>query len=585
MKNIWSKIKTNFRWSRLKNFAFDHKVISLIIILVVIFVGYKIYGYFTNTSGETRYVISAVQKGTIISAVSGTGQVSASNQVTLNPKVSGTIVYVGAKSGQTVNQGQLLAQIDARDALLNLENAQVALDKLTEPADKLSVLQAQNALRDAEDAKTKAYIDGFNNVDNAFLDLPEIMTGLDTLFNSLTSSPYFSDGALLSNPTERNYRQIALNNYYRARDAYNKNLIDQRNISRNSTSSLIESLIKETYQTTKLTAQALKDTNTAVSFVIDQTDTKDRTVAMTTDLTNLSSWTNKITADASSLNAIDATLNSADRTIADKKETLTKLQEGTDPLDVRAQELAVEQKRNAYNDYFIRAPFDGMVQINVNVNDSASGGTSIGTIVSAKKIATISLNEVDIAKVKVGQKATLTFDAIDGLSIAGEVAEVDIVGTVSQGVVSYNVKISFDTQDERIRSGMSVSADIAIDVRQNVLVVPSSAVKSSGAIYYVETFGQDQAVTNSQGITSTKTPQQITVTTGQSDDTNTEVLRGLKEGDKIITQTLAAGATAKKAASITSLFSPSRQKTTTSSKSSSSSKTNTTGGMGGPPAF
>ena len=88
-----------------------------------------------------------------------------------------------------------------------------------------------------------------------------------------------------------------------------------------------------------------------------------------------------------------------------------------------------------------------------------------------------------MAKVKVGQKVTLTFDAIEDLSITGEVAEIDTLGTVSQGVVNYAVKIVFDTQDERVKSGMSVSAAIITDVKQDVLLVPNAAVKSNDEQY------------------------------------------------------------------------------------------------------
>src|SRR5207248_903868 len=85
-------------------------------------------------------------------------------------------------------------------------------------------------------------------------------------------------------------------------------------------------------------------------------------------------------------------------------------------------------------------------------------------------------------------KATLTFDAIPDLTISGTVAEIDSLGTVSQGVVTYNVKISFDTQDSRIKGAMSVSAAIITEVKQDVLVVLNSAVKSSSGASYVEMF-------------------------------------------------------------------------------------------------
>src|SRR6185503_5946600 len=109
--------------------------------------------------------------------------------------------------------------------------------------------------------------------------------------------------------------------------------------------------------------------------------------------------------------------------------------------------------------YTVRAPFSGTIaKLSVDKGDQASSGTTVATIISKNQIADLSLNEVDAAKVTVGQKATLTFDAVEDLSIAGAVASVDTLGTVSQGVVSYVVKIQFTTQDERVKPGMSVNA-------------------------------------------------------------------------------------------------------------------------------
>ena len=98
----------------------------------------------------------------------------------------------------------------------------------------------------------------------------------------------------------------------------------------------------------------------------------------------------------------------------------------------------------------------------------------------------MSLNEVDIAQIKINQKATLTFDAIQDLTIAGTVLEVDSIGTTSQGVVTYGVTIGFDTQDQRIKSGMSASASIITNSKTDALLVPNSAIKSSGGSNYVQ---------------------------------------------------------------------------------------------------
>ena len=96
---------SRFSFGKVKDYALGHKIISVIVILVLLFGIYEIYGHFTNTSSEPRYVISAVSNGTIVSAVTGSGQVSASSQVDVLPKASGEITEVDVVSGQTVSVG------------------------------------------------------------------------------------------------------------------------------------------------------------------------------------------------------------------------------------------------------------------------------------------------------------------------------------------------------------------------------------------------------------------------------------------------------------------------------------------------
>ena len=136
------------------------------------------------------------------------------------------------------------------------------------------------------------------------------------------------------------------------------------------------------------------------------------------------------------------------------------------------------------------------------------------------------------------------------LTIAGQVIDIDNLGTVSQGVVSYGVKIAFDTQDDRIKPGMSVSAAIITDTKTDALLVPNSAVKSQGDNYYVEILdvsGENSQQNNSgsQGVTSPTLPKNQSVEIGASNDSMTEIVSGLKEGDKVVTQTTTSSATTK----------------------------------------
>lgn len=581
--------------SKLKIFIVGHKAISVgggLLLLGGIYWG---HGVFFPTVVETRYVLAKVEKGMLITSISGSGQVAAGNQVDLTPKATGEVIWIGVKSGQEVKKGTLVAQIDARDAAkavrdaqVNLESTKLSLEKLTQPADNLSLIQSENTLARANESKAnaesslvKAYDDGFNTVSNAFLDLPAVMAGLqDTLFTmnaglslNEASIDFYTSAAARYDDKANTYRTDTYDKYQAARKAYDATFAHYKTLSRTSSQDDIQAIITESYDTTKIIADAVKSTNNLIQFYKDKLTERNLTPKALADthLTTLSGYTAKTNTHLGNLLAAGTTIKSdqdaivnAMRTISEQTESLAKLKSGANALDVQSSQLSVTQRENALRDaeekladYYVRAPFDGTIaKMNGRVGDTAGNATVLATLITKQKLATVSLNEVDVAKVKVGQKTTLTFDAVEGLTISGEVAEIDTVGTVSQGVVTYAVKISFDTDDDRVKPGMSVSATIITEVKQDVLTVPQSAVKTEGNAHYVEVF--EPALSDmggNQGVTSPTLPTQKIVTTGLSNDTSTEIVSGLVEGDQIVTRTITASASTQKTApSAPSLF-------------------------------
>jgi RND family efflux transporter MFP subunit len=585
-------LKKTFK--KIKNYILAHKVISIIIVVIIAGASYWGYSRLTNTGGETRYVMAEVQRGAVIASITGSGQVSASNQIDIKPKASGDVISVGVSNGQDVKAGTIIAQLDSRDAQkgvrdaqANLESSKLSLEKLKQPADNLSIIQAENALAQAQESKqqtevdlVKSYDDGFNTISNAFIDLPTVMAGLqDTLYGFNYASgqwnmDYYAGAVQNFDSNAAQFRNDANTKYQTARSDYDKNFNDYKSANRFSDHATIESLVDETYNSSKNVAEAVKSANNLIQFYKDKTiehNLKPQSLA-DTHLSNLNAYTGKLNTHLLNLLSIKNTIKTdknnitdAERTIAEKTESLAKLKAGADKLDIESSQLAVTQKQNALldareklADYSIRAPFDGTIAaMSVKKADSVSAATAVATLITKQKLAEISLNEVDAAKVKVGQKATLTFDAVDGLSIAGQVAEIDTIGTVTQGVVTYNIKIGFDTQDDRVKPGMSVSAAIITDIKQDVLAVPNSAVKTQGTNHYVEMFDQkliqsSSSGSNSQGIPSTLIPRQQPVEIGLSSDTQTEIISGLKEGDQIVARTVSATQTT--AATAPSLF-------------------------------
>lgn len=565
----------------IKTYLLAHKIISAVMLVVILGGGYWVYGKLTSTLGETRYVVAEVQKGTLVVSITGSGQVSTSNQLDVKPKVSGEILSVPVKNGQAVKAGTLIAIIDptqaqktVRDAEANLQSARLSLEKLQKPADQLSLTQAQNSLAQAQESKqnatdnlTKAYADGFTDVADTFVDFPNAIIGLhDILFTTSAqlgasnqeNADYYASTINQISGTSKGtqFRNDAQAKYTAAKAAYDSSFAHYKVTSRSADPAALAALIQEVDDAVKLASDGVKSANNLIQLYKDTYTDHNLTPSSyaTTQITSLNGYTTSLNSHGSALlSSLDTirtstqAIASAERSITANQQSLDKLQNGADDLDLQSSQLTVTQRSNSLQDardnladYYVRAPFDGTIAaLNVKTHDFA-GSAAIATIITQSKIAELSLNEVDAASTAVGNKATLTFDAVPDLTIAGTVSEIDTVGTVSQGVVTYKVKISFDTQDARVKPGMSVSAAIQTAVKQDVLLVPSSAVKTQGNSSYVQVFNPPLSgdSTSLQGLTTTQTPEQVTVQIGLSNDTSTEIISGLNEGAQVIARTI-----------------------------------------------
>ena len=154
--------------NKTKSYVVNHKKLSIFILIILIFAGYWWYTKATSTTGETRYITTTASLGTIISSVTGSGQVSASNQVNIQPEVSGTIKAINVNPGDYVSSGKILFTLDDTDALKTIRDAQMNLDNANLSLEKLKL---QDSTENLSADLSKAYDDGFNTVSNTFLDL------------------------------------------------------------------------------------------------------------------------------------------------------------------------------------------------------------------------------------------------------------------------------------------------------------------------------------------------------------------------------------------------------------------------------
>ena len=169
-----------------------NKIILAVIIILTAFFSYK--SLTVKNINQVHYLTAAVQKGTIIVSVSGSGQVTALDQVDVKSKVSSDLIYLGIMAGQEINKGTLIARLDTTDSQQAVRNAQISLDQAKIDLEKMQGLTtSEGTIRSAKEKATsdlqQTYEDGFNTVANAFLQLPSVMSGLQDILlsNSLSS--------------------------------------------------------------------------------------------------------------------------------------------------------------------------------------------------------------------------------------------------------------------------------------------------------------------------------------------------------------------------------------------------------------
>ena len=208
---------------------------------------------------------------------------------------------------------------------------------------------------------------------------------------------------------------------------------------------------------------------------------------------------------------------------------IAEMQLETAELQLEAARQAVAQAQKQLDEATITAPFDGLVA-DIYVKE----GNIIPSPTMAPKIAvylidpnrmelSAQLDEIDVAEVKLGQRAVISVDALPDKQLEGAVTLVSSVPNIEAGLVQYEVKISLDVpQDLDLKIGMSATADITIQQRSNVLLIPERAIER-----------------DSQGkpmvwIKINEQTQERSVVIGISDGLQTEVLNGLSEGEIVM---------------------------------------------------
>jgi multidrug efflux pump subunit AcrA (membrane-fusion protein) len=577
-------------------YARAHKIISIIVIVVLLGGGYYWYSVANTAPTVTKYVVEDATTGTIVSSVSATGQVQAGTTINVSPKVSEDVTSIPVTVGEHVYAGQLLVQLDPTNEQRALQQAQLSLEQAqlsAEESDQVAtttLLQQQDAVTTGEQSVVNAsttlsqdYQSGFDSLGPVFVNLQTVMTGLQSFMNGTDISKTQNDPdalvGLLPNYLQAGaipYETALKDQYAAAVTAYQKNITDYHAASAGSNTQTLDALFTETSNTTQAinaTVKAGKDLFGYVSenYPAQQNGSQSLPTSAATLQNDFSTYTSTmssvvsgaqgtISGIASDKNNIINTQNS----LTQASETLAETLAGPTATTLLGQQISTQtaqdnlttaQQNLAYTS--VTAPISGVVSAISAVIGETVGSNAV-TIVGDGQVAQVTLNEIDAAKVSLGDPTTLTFDAIPDLSLAGTVVQIDPVGTVSQGVVSYDVQIGFsqpaDTSStNQVKPGMSVTANIVTQADQNVIAVPNAAVTTSGSTSYVlepstPISAADLASSANGGIVLVGI-KQVPVTVGLANDTMTEIDSGVHAGDQIIVQTIKSTTAAKSTAS------------------------------------
>jgi HlyD family secretion protein len=201
-----------------------------------------------------------------------------------------------------------------------------------------------------------------------------------------------------------------------------------------------------------------------------------------------------------------------------------KWKDGPGEDEVAAAQARIAAAQATLSSSWIQTPVDGAVTlVETMPGDQVAVGAPAFRLDNLSAILVdLSVSEVDINQVTVGQPVSMTFDAVRGKEYTGAVVQVDRVGTLNQGAVEFIVTVELSDADADVRPGMTAAVNVVVDRLQDVLLVPNRAVRFQDGKTVVYVLREAEMA-----------PAPITL--GASSDVSSQVVGGdLKEGDLIV---------------------------------------------------
>ena len=487
------------------------------IVAVVLIVG----GYFVFFRHSTVYQFITVKNGSIDESVSITGNSTPNQSVSLAFGSSGVISHAYAELGKKVSTGQILAELNTSDLIAQLHQAQSAYliaqtsyDKLVNGATTTDIEVAKVSLNNAKNS--------YNNIVNQQKVLVD--NALSSMLNSgIVAKPTVSGVSTTDLPI--------ISGTYTGTEVEEGDYIITVTMVGSGASFTVSGLEKGSGLVGTVAVPLgtrglyLQFPNNNITSYGNSTWTvsipnKQSSTYLTYYNAYQSALQNQSNAIATAQGAIDTAQASLDQKQAVPRSedlAIAKAQIGEAQANIESIKSRLENAQ-------IIAPINGTItQFDAKIGQLASPSMPLVSIMSNGGYEVDSgVSETDVGKILVGDKVSMTLDAFPNETFTGSVFYIAPAERNVGGVISYQVKISFDKTDLRLKSGLTANIDIETKHKDNVFILPQYAILQNDQGTFVETLVNKKIVQNP-------------VVLGISDQKgNTEIISGVTEGEQVL---------------------------------------------------
>lgn len=498
-------------------------VIISIVCLTVIIGGYFIYNkknVETSRQNSQNGVIHEVTRRDILVKISGTGTVQPVSMYSITPLVKGTVLKAPFDEAMDVKKGELLYKIDDSDLLNSIEKTKNSIAKLN--------LNNQSTIDSINNLIVYAPFDG--RIENFYIN-----EGEEIKNNSIKIANIINDKGLKAIIP---FSQSQINKIELGQEA---------KIMVSDYMTYVNGKVVYINNTPKSTENGTSMYNVEIAFENPGIVKEGMIVTATINYTNGSIESSsegevKYLENNSIYPETTGTIKqvfvknndwvkAGDKILELENSSLINANKKSS-LDLRDLQLTLDSQRKQLEDYNILSPIDGIVvEKNFKEGDTINSNTKLMSVANMDQMTfTVDVDELDIAKIAMGQQANITADALPDKRFIGEVTNIAVMGKSQNGVTTYPVEVTI-SEPGNLKPGMNVNAEILVENKQNVLSVPMAAVTKirDKAFVFIEKAGKEEPETNGSKLPG----ERKEVVVGINNDNYIEIISGIEEGEKI----------------------------------------------------